>query len=228
MKKILKGWNSFEVLLLVIATILILGLSIYWGDSSIGVIAAVTGVVCVVLTAKGKLSCFVFGVINCITYAYVAYQAKYYGDVMENLLYFLPMQFIGFAMWKKNINKETGEVETEMLSIKNRIILFTISAIAVYLYGLFLKKIGGNLPYMDSLSNILSLVAMYLSVKRYIEQWIMWIIIDIVTIFMWIIAVFSSSGDISVLIMWSVYLVNAIYGYIKWSKLYKNRGDINV
>ena len=59
---------------------------------------------------------------------------------------------------------------------------------------------------------------MYLSVKRYMEQWIMWIIIDVVTIFMWVVAVTNGSGDIATLLMWMVYLINAIYGFIKWNK----------
>ena len=108
MKKIFKGWNKFEIGLLFIATIIICGLSIYWGDSWIGIISAITGVICVVLTAKGKLGCYVFGVVNCVAYAYIAYQAKYYGDVMENLLYFLPMQFIGFITWKKKYKQRNG------------------------------------------------------------------------------------------------------------------------
>ncbi len=218
MKMIFKGWNKFEIIFLLIATVIITSLSIYWGDNWIGIISALTGIVCVILTAKGKISCFTFGIINCITYAYIAYQAKYYGDVMENLLYFLPMQFIGIAAWKKNINKETGEVTAKRLDQKQRLILTIVAGAAVYLYALFLKSIGGNLPYLDSLSNILSLAAMYLSVKRYAEQWVMWIIIDVVTVAMWVIAVSAGSKDIATLLMWSVYLINAIYGYVKWNK----------
>lgn len=214
----IKGWRKIEVLWLALATLIITGLSIYWDESLIGIISAVTGVICVVLTGKGKLSCYFFGVINCVAYAYIAYQAKFYGDVMENLLYFLPMQFVGFIQWKKNMNIDTGEVISERLSWNKRIMLLLISAIAVYIYGLFLKKIGGNLPYMDSLSNILSLIAMWLCVKRYMEQWIMWIIIDVVTLGMWSIAFIQNQESIATLIMWMVYLINAIIMYVRWNK----------
>lgn len=214
----LKGWKKIEIFWLAFATLVITALSIYWGETPIGIISAITGVICVVLTGKGKLSCYFFGIINCVAYAYIAYQAKYYGDVMENLLYFLPMQFIGFVTWKKNMNVDTGEVVSERLDWNKRIILIAISSIAVYLYGLFLKKIGGNLPYMDSLSNILSLVAMWLCVKRYMEQWIMWIIIDVVTVGMWLVAFIQNQESIATLIMWMVYLINAIIMFIRWYK----------
>lgn len=214
----IKGWRKIEVLWLVLATLIITGLSIYWDESLIGIISAVTGVICVVLTGKGKLSCYFFGVINCVAYAYIAYQAKFYGDVMENLLYFLPMQFVGFIQWKKNMNVDTGEVISKRLSWNKRIVLLLMSAIVVYIYGLFLEKIGGNLPYMDSLSNILSLVAMWLCVKRYMEQWIMWIIIDVVTVGMWLTAFMQNQESIATLVMWMVYLINAIIMYIRWNK----------
>lgn len=214
----IKGWRKIEVLWLVLATLIITGLSIYWDESLIGIISAVTGVICVVLTGKGKLSCYFFGVINCVAYAYIAYQAKFYGDVMENLLYFLPMQFVGFIQWKKNMNVDTGEVISKRLSWNKRIVLLLMSAIVVYIYGLFLEKIGGNLPYMDSLSNIWSLVAMWLCVKRYMEQWIMWIIIDVVTVGMWLTAFMQNQESIATLVMWMVYLINAIIMYIRWNK----------
>lgn len=222
----LKGWNRIEVFWLTLATLIITGLSVYWGESLIGIISAVTGVICVILTGKGKLSCYLFGIINCITYAYIAYQAKYYGDVMENLLYFLPMQFVGFIQWKKNMNVDTGEVVSERLSWKDRIILAILLSIAVYVYGVFLEKIGGNLPYMDSLSNMLSLIAMWLCVKRYMEQWIAWIIIDVVTVGMWLIAFIQNQESIATLIMWMVYLINAIIMFIRWHKSSRKEVDV--
>lgn len=87
----LSGWKSWEVGWLITACLVIMGLSIYWQDTVIGIISATTGVACVVCTGKGKLSAYAFGLINVILYAYISYQAKYYGEVMLNVLYYLPM-----------------------------------------------------------------------------------------------------------------------------------------
>ena len=87
-KSELSGWKPFDVIWLVFATAVILGLSIYWNDSPVSLWAAVTGVCCVILTGKGKRSSFIFGLVNTILYAIVALWAKYYGEVMLNLIYY--------------------------------------------------------------------------------------------------------------------------------------------
>ncbi|MBO7631250.1 MAG: nicotinamide riboside transporter PnuC, partial [Lachnospiraceae bacterium] len=60
-KSELTGWKLLEVLWLLLATGVILGLSVYWGENAIGLIMALTGVWCVILTGKGKRSSFLFG-----------------------------------------------------------------------------------------------------------------------------------------------------------------------
>ena len=91
--------------LLIIATLIITGLSVYWGDTLIGMLSSITGVICVILTAKGTRSCYIFGLINTILYIYISYTQIFYGEVMLNGLYYLPMQVIGwFAMYLSVIN----------------------------------------------------------------------------------------------------------------------------
>lgn len=214
----LKNWKAMEVFWLFAAIITILILSIYWKDSWIGITAAVTGVACVVLTGKGKLSSYIFGIVNVLFYAYTAYYAKYYGEVMLNMLYYLPMNFVGWYAWKKHMNEETGEVVKKRMSVKNSVIVFASTGIVILIYGFILKIMGGNLPFVDSMSTVVSVVAQILCIKRYVEQWILWIVVDIVTVIMWIAAFFNGGESVATLLMWSVYLINAVIMFIKWNK----------
>ena len=50
----------------------------------------------------------------------------------------------------------------------------------------------------------------------YTEQWILWIIVDVVTVIMWLIALINGTGSIAVLLMWCIYLINAVIMYVKW------------
>ncbi len=214
----LKNWKAAELLWLAIAVFTILSLSIYWKDSVIGILAAVTGVLCVVLTGKGKLSSYIFGFFNVLFYACIAFQAKYYGEVMLNLLYYVPMNFVGWFAWKKHMDEKTGEVEKKRLSAKNCGIVFCVTGLAILLYGWILKAMGGNLPFADSMSTVISIVAQILCVKRYVEQWVLWIVVDIVTVIMWTAAFFKGGESVATLIMWSIYLINAVIMFIKWYK----------
>ena len=79
-KNELSGWKKFEVIWLLLACAVILGLSIYWKDSVMGILSSTTGVVCVVCTGKGKLSAYLFGLVNSVLYALIAFKATLYGE----------------------------------------------------------------------------------------------------------------------------------------------------
>jgi len=214
----LQGWKKWEVAWLLIACAVITGLSIYWQDTIMGIISATTGVACVVCTGKGKLSAYVFGAINTLLYAIIAYQAHYYGEVMLNALYYFPLQFYGFYVWNKNMNEETKEVNKKQMQLKGRAILTVIVVVATVAYGFVLKELGGALPFVDALSTVVSVVAMIVSIKMYAEQWMLWIVVDIVTVFMWVVAFINGSDSIATLLMWIIYLGNAFIMYFKWMK----------
>lgn len=217
-KEELSGWKFWEISWLTLATIIITGLSIYWGDTIMGIVSATTGVICVVCTGKGKLSAYIFGAINTLLYAIIAFKAQYYGEVMLNALYYFPLQFWGLYVWSKNMNKNTYEVKKRQTSVKNKVLMFAVVALSSLVYGFILQKMGGALPYVDAFSTCASVVAMVVSIKMYAEQWLLWIVVDVVTVFMWVMAFINGNDSIATLIMWIVYLLNAIIMYFKWIK----------
>lgn len=184
----------------------------------IDAIAAISGILCVVLCAKGKKSQYIWGLLNVVGYVIIAWINKYYGEVMLNALYYLPSQFIGYYLWNKHTNKETNDVEGNKLNLTKSILLVVICTIGILLYKLVLDALGGQGTLLDSASTTISIFANLLMMLRYREQWLLWIIIDIVTVIMWILA-----GDLIMVTMWSVYLVNAFYGYYNWTKISKER-----
>lgn len=219
----LEGWSNFELLWLLTFTLVNLYLFFAWHDTWIGLTASLTGMLCVVLTAKGKMSSFYWGLINIFTYSYVAYGSAYYGDVMLNLLYFLPMTFFGIYFWNKNMkkDKETETVLVRSLGWKNKVFWFLLAMVAVFVYGLFLKWLNGTLPFVDSVTTVFSIVATILLNKRYTDQWFYWILVDIWSIVMWAFIFLRDGNEVSMLVMWSAFLVNACYGYYNWRKMEK-------
>lgn len=229
LKNELKGWKLAEVLWLLAACLVILALSIYWQDTFMGIVSALTGVACVICTGKGKLSAYLFGLINCVLYAIISYKAKLYGETMLNALYYVPMQFIGFYIWSKNMNKETNEVNKIHMTNKVRLFWLAIMIIATIGYGFILKWMGDAMPFVDSFTTVSSVVAMIVSVKMYSEQWWIWIVVDVFTVYMWLVNFIQGSENMATLLMWVVYLANAIIMCVKWEKeAINNSKNINI
>jgi nicotinamide mononucleotide transporter len=218
LKRFLQQWKPYEIIWLVTFTAIAIMLTIVLRDNFFGFTVTLTGCLCVLLTAKGKLSCYIFGMYNTFAYAWLAWQNQLYGEVGLNLLFFVPMNVIGFIMWKKKMNE--GTVKMNALGVKKMIVTAAICLASIALLGFLLSLIvKQNTPYIDATTNILSVAATFLMIFRYKEQWLLYILLNIFTILLWVIRYINGSGDGAMMtVMWSAYLVNAVYGYINWSK----------
>ena len=172
-----------------------------------------------ILAGKGKPSCFLFGMVNTPLYAWIAFNAGYYGDLTLNIYYFI-MMFPGLAAWlhHRSCVSEAGIVRTR-LSNKGRLQLFAMCIIGIMALWGILHLINGNRPFCDAVTNILSIAAMLLTVRRAIEEWVLWIVVNAVEVFMWWNAWRAGEGSISVLLMWLLFLANGIYLLSLWMRL---------
>lgn len=226
-KNEISHWKVWEAAWFVTACVFITALSIYWKDSIMGIISAITGVACVVCTGKGKLSAYIFGFVNSVLYAIIAYQAKLYGETMLNAIYYVPMQAIGFFVWSKNMNSNTNEVIKKHMKWSRRILLLLAMAVCTFIYGLILRRMGDVMPFVDSFTTVSSVIAMLISVKMFAEQWWIWVIVDVFSIYMWWCNFRTGNDNIATLLMWVVYLVNAIIMLVKWEREAKKNNGVN-
>lgn len=214
-----KGWNLFEIIWLLGFSFLCILNSIFSHESLFALTVSISGIICVVLTAKGSLWSYVFGMYNTVTYAYTCYQNGLFGEVMLNVFFFIPMNIIGWIMWKKYLQGNT--VTMRKLSVKGIGIVLILSVVATTAYGFYLSTLKGqNSPYLDALIVVLYIIATYLQVQRYREQWALYIVINTCSIILWLLRLFSGTATDSatMVLMWTAYLVNSIYGFILWSK----------
>lgn len=231
-RRLLADWTPFERAWLLVFTAVNLWLYAAWDDTLVGLVTSLTGMMTVVLVAKGKVSNYYFGVVNVVLYAYTSWLSGYYGEVMLNLLYFFPMQFVGLYLWTRHRRGDgdgsapvpTGDVEVGHLSWPQRFAWLAVSAAAVAAYGWVLDRLGGTLPFFDSTSTVLSIIAMVLMVKRVSEQWVLWIAVNAVSVLMWLHVVGEGGRDVTMVVMWSAYLVNSVYGLYNWHRLEGRKG----
>lgn len=221
-KSYFSDWTMFEKCWLVLTAVLIVSLSLIWGDSPIALFSSLAGVISVVLCAKGKIENYAFGLFQAITYAIICFQAHIYGEVMYNIL-MVPMIIIGIITWKKNMQDDNAEVKARNLTLKGLIILIVGSVAAIAGYSMVLNMLGGHFALVDAASTTLSIIATILMLARYSEQWLVWIFVNVLSVALWIMAFAKGdSAAITLIVMWSAYLINSTYGYINWRKMAKN------
>ncbi|KAJ3120706.1 hypothetical protein HK098_004392 [Nowakowskiella sp. JEL0407] len=198
-------------------------------------IASFSGVLSVVLTAKGKYSCFFWGIINSAVYGLFAFAYGYAGDAQLNVFFFLPMQFVGLWAWHNSLDDEnTAKARSlNLLQWVGALLLLTGCVFAFYFeIPVFAKAIAGSYVFegnntpraLDACTNGLNIVAQILLLGRFWEQWIFWLSVNILQIIMYAgIAGFGFSFN--VVVMWSFFLVNSVYGLYTWIKRWRSADD---
>ena len=181
-------------------------------------VAGIAGCISVVLTAKGRWMMYPIGFIQNFTYTVLAFQNKFYGEVFEQVFYIVTMIW-GMVAWARNMHTNedgTQDVNTRKFSVKDWIFTIVGVLIGTWVFGKVLVAMGANQAYTDAATNVMALFAQILMVKRYREQWVLWLLIDLFCIKMWWVA-----GNWSMVAMYIAWTANCIYGWINWTKLNK-------
>lgn len=219
------GYTLFEKLFLLSMILLQVVVYIVVPDTVIGIISGISGVISVVLCAKGKISFYYIGFIQTISYLYLAWTNSFYGEVIENIFYLVTMIW-GIFLWKKNMQKNndgTKDVKAQKFNLIQWLIAILGTILLTIVMGIWLDSIGSNQAYLDAATNVMAIVAQLLMIGRFREQWLWWIVINIICIVMWF-----NVGNWSMVTMYIAWTINAIYGWYNWSKLNKAQNDNSI
>lgn len=225
-KKELNGWKKIEIIGLFTVLTLILINAIIVKDNPIAVISAFCGILYTIIAGKGKISCYFFGLSGSWCYVWLSFINALWGNMLLYLCYYIPMQILGIFKWKKHLKKDTKEIVKTRLSNKNRIILLFIGVLGSIITSIILHYFHDKSPIADGITTFLSVLGMYLTVRRAIEQWVIWMVVNGISALMWINLVLHGTKTYSTVIMWVVYFVLAIYFYFEWKKVL-NKNEIS-
>lgn len=182
----------------------------------------------VYLAAKNKVITWPVGLIGIILYGFLFYQIHLYSDLLEQVYYFLTT-FWGWYLWlrpKSQTDKDLDNQELRVSTLSQKAYLVYLVSILVltYLLGLFMTNIhllfpfyfpvAASFAYLDSFTTILSFVATILLVQRKIENWHLWILVDIIGIWL-----YYQKGVSFLSLLYLAFLINALYGLGKWKKI---------
>lgn len=214
----LSGWGKIERIVFPLEILLIIAISLYIGDNKIALISAVCGISYTILAGKGKISCFLFGLTGTLCYAYIAYKNQIYGNVFLYACYYFPMQVLGIFRWRKHLDKTSGGIVKAYLPLKSRFVygVLAVGLSAVFYFGL--KLTGDSTPFMDAVTTVFSVGGLVLTVKRCVEQWYFWLVVNALSTVMWILAYLNGSNCLATVFMWGTYLILTFYFLYVWHK----------
>jgi nicotinamide mononucleotide transporter len=192
--------------------------------------SAMTGVLCVVLAARRDIRTFHVGVLAVASYAAVAYRSNWLFDALLNAYFLVPAQVVGYYLWKKELllKIEQSVVSTEkmqhfgVISLGSALAIALLSTVFYNDIAVALKGYTNDLPVVmrvfDASVSVLTVVAQYMMTRRYREQWVLWIAINLMTLALWIYTDAIHTDSIEMIVMWSIYLLNSFYGYVVWGR----------
>jgi nicotinamide mononucleotide transporter len=182
----------------------------------IDIFAVITGIIYVILAAKNDIRCWIFGFANAILTMYsVFYNLNLY---METFLYgfYAVAAIYGWYNWK---NQQKTNSKVKILRPKSHITLIITGTVLTFIFGYFFDKYTeAAATYADAFTTIFALMTTVMVANRILENWLYWIAIDSVSIYL-----YSSRGGEFYVILFSVYIFVSILGFIKWSKEYQKQ-----
>lgn len=190
----------------------------FWATSYLEWAGVVFGLLSVWFSSRENILVFPTGIISVLIYVYICYHWKLYADMGVNFYFFL-MSIWGWYNWSSkgsipDLKISQNNVRQQLLSIGMFVSFF------VFLSLLLDRVTDSDVPYWDSFTTSCFLVAMYLMAKKKIENWIAWIIGDIVAT-----PLYLYKGLVLTSFQYLVFTLIAIYGYVEWRRLLKTQQD---
>ncbi|MDA7731047.1 nicotinamide riboside transporter PnuC [Flavobacteriaceae bacterium] len=183
-------------------------------DIVLEIIAVVFGLLSVWYSKNNNILVFPTGMISTTIFIYLLYKWVLLGDMMINAYYFV-MSIYGWFIWTRKENNTVTPI-TRMNSYEKKIgvLIFLSSLMFVYLVYVYFDKWGTITSYIDNLTTAIFFVGMWLMAKRKIENWIFWIIADIISI-----PLYFYKGLTFTSLQYLIFTFIAIAGYYSWKKI---------
>lgn len=190
-------------------------------------IAMLLALAYVLWAAIGSIWCWPAAFFSTALYTYIFYDVSLLMDSALNI-YYLIMAVYGYWIWQKDsshTNSQQSKAHLTIVSwqlnihVKACLILTVISFILGYFMANFSSA---HFPYFDTFTTVFAIFATYLVTQKVLENWIYWIVIDAVSIYLYL-----AKDLIPTVVLFGIYIIIATWGYFKWLGLYKQR-QLNV
>lgn len=175
-------------------------------------VGTIFGIAGVWLTVKEKILCFPVGLVNVSLYAWLFLKSGLYSDAALQLVYIL-LLFYGWYQWTRG-RKGDHQLPVSKTSSKTFVYLIVIGVLSTITAGTLWKQYtNASLPYIDSLTTSMSLIAQWMVARKKIENWVVWILADIIYVAMYIYKQLYLTS-----LLYFIFIILAVIGLQQWKK----------
>lgn len=181
-------------------------------------VGVATGLAYIILSVRQNIWCWFFGIISSGLYLVVFFNSKIYAD-MTLQFYYVVMGVYGWIHWARFDDGSTKkELPLSRLTMKMALILSVVSIVLFFIIAqLLIKFTDSPVPWVDAFTSSLSFVATWMLARKIMEHWIIWIVVDAVSIGLYLYRELYSS-----IILFAVLTLLAVLGYFEWRKEWKH------
>ena len=184
------------------------------------ILGTIVGVIYLILEYRASIYLWIAGIIMPAIYIFVYFNAGLYADFGINI-YYLLIAVYGWIMWRCGKKDESSgkEIELPITNMPLRLYpLLTLVFIIAWLGIAFIlaNYTNSDVVWLDSFTTALSIIGMWMLAHKYVEQWIAWIAVDVVSAGLYIYKDLHFTAG-----LYTFYAIIAIFGYLKWKRLMK-------
>ncbi len=225
MKKFLKSFNLFEIILFTVSILAVIISFFACGNTEYLYLAAsLIGAGMLIFIAKGNFIGQILGVAFAVLYAIISWSYKYYGEMATYLFMSLPSCAVTLIIWLKNPSaKGKEEVKVNKISFKEYIFMAGLTGLVTVAFYFVLKAFNTNNLIVSTVSVLTSFAAAYLQFRRSRFYALAYTANDIVLIILWSLASVENLEYIAMVVCFSVFFANDIYGFVNWTRMLKKQ-----
>ena len=212
--------------------------------SWIEAVGTLAGLLCIWLASLEKISNYAFGLINVTLFAIIFFQIQLYASLLLQLFFFAA-NIYGWYAWSRQNSQQEAELQIRWLPLPKAIAWFVACVVAIGLMTVYINPVFAFLtriavavmsgiglhvtmpelqpdafPFWDSCMMVLSIAAMILMTRKYVENWLLWVVINVISV-----VIFARQGVYAMSLEYMLLTVIALNGSRMWINSARERGS---
>ncbi len=185
-------------------------MSAWLSANYIELLASALGIIYVILAIRQNIWCWLAGIFNVFLYIFIFFYARLYGDMSLQIVYLL-LSFYGWYSWRYGKSEDKDKLIVTRLKVNPGLLLLLLVIVLTLVFGYLLSYTNSDIPYWDGLTTALGLAATWMTARKILENWLVWIFTDLLCV-----GIYYYKELHPTAVFYLIMAIIAVIGYNKW------------